>query len=142
MNKQFIISVVVLFIVTMLGGFLVHGTLLADDYTKLASAGVFRTPEHAQPLFPIMMFAHLVLAIGLTWVYRMGRDNRPWMGQGFRFGLAVATLTSIPHYLIYYVVTPMPSDVVAKQIVLDIIVLVVVGMVTAFVNRDPVAARA
>ena len=142
MNKQVIISVGVLFVVTMAGGMVVHGMILADDYTKLASAGVFRTPEAAQPLFPIMLAAHLILAIGLTWVYRMGRDNRPWLGQGFRFGLAVATLTAIPHYLIYYAVTPMPSDVVAKQIVLDIIVLVVVGIVTAFVNRDPVAARA
>lgn len=142
MNKRFVISVAVLFVVTMLGGFLVHGTLLAEDYAKLANAGVFRAPEQAQPLFGIMMAAHLVLAIGLTWVYRMGRDNRPWLGQGLRFGLAVATLTAIPTYLIYYVVTPMPSDVVAKQIVLDIMVLVVVGMVTAFVNRDPVAARA
>jgi len=72
----------------------------------------------------------------------MGRDNRPWTGQGFRFGLALATLTTIPTYLIYYVVTPMPSDVVAQQIVFDIIVNVAVGMIVAFINRDPVAARA
>ena len=142
MNKRFVVSVVVLFVVSMLCGFLVHGTILAADYTKLANAGVYRTPEQAQPLMGFMMVANLAFAIGLTWIYRMGRDNRPWMGQGLRFGLAVVTLTTIPTYLIYYVVTPMPSDLVAKQIVLDIIVLVVVGMITAFVNRDPVAVRA
>ncbi|MEO7812172.1 MAG: hypothetical protein ABIR73_09045 [Usitatibacter sp.] len=142
MNKRFVVSVVVLFVVSMLFGFLVHGTILAPDYTNLANAGVYRTPEQAQPLMGFMMAANLVYAIGLTWIYRMGRDDRPWMGQGFRFGLAVATLTAIPTYLIYYVVTPMPSDLVAKQIVLDIMVLAVLGIVTAFINRDPAAGRA
>lgn len=142
MNKRFVVSVAVLFVVTMLFGFLVHGTILAGEYTKLANAGIYRTPEQAHPLMGFMMVANLAYAIGLTWIYRMGRDDRPWMGQGLRFGLAVATLTTIPTYLIYYVVTPMPSDVVAQQIVLDIVVNVVVGMLTAFINRDPVAARA
>ena len=142
MNKRFVVSVAVLFVVTMACGFLVHGTILGPDYTKLANAGAYRTPEQAQPLMGFMMAANLTYAIGLTWIYRMGRDNRPWMAQGFRFGLAVATLSTIPTYLIYYVVTPMPSDLVAKQIVLDIIANVVVGMLTAFINRDTVAARA
>ena len=142
MNRRFVISVVVIFILSILGGMLVHGTILAAEYTKLANAGIYRTPEQAQPLMGFMMLANLSYAIGITWIYRMGRDNRPWMGQGLRFGLAVATLTTIPMFLIYYVVTPMPSDVVAQQIVLDIIVTVIVGLVAAFVNRDPVAARA
>jgi hypothetical protein len=142
MNKRFVVSVVVLFVVSMAFGFLVHGTILHSDYTNLANAGVYRTPEQAHPLMAFMLVANLAYAIGLTWIYRIGRDNRPWMGQGFRFGLAVATLTTIPTYLIYYVVTPLPSDLVAKQIVLDLIVNVVVGMVTAFINRDPAAARA
>jgi hypothetical protein len=142
MNKRFIVSVVVLFVVSMLCGFLVHGTLLAAEYTRLANAGIYRTPEQAQPLMGIMMVANLAYAIGVTWIYRMGRDSRPWMGQGLRFGLALATLTTIPTYLIYYVVTPMPSDLVAQQIVFDIVANVVVGLVAAFINRDPVAVRA
>lgn len=142
MNKRFIISVVVIFVLSTLGGMLVHGTILAAEYTKLANAGIYRTPEQAHPLMGFMMLANLSYAIGITWIYRMGRDNGPWMGQGFRFGLAVATLTTIPMFLIYYVVTPMPSDVVAQQIVFDIIVTVVVGLAAAFINRDPVASRA
>ena len=136
MNKRFVVSVAVLFVVSMLFGFLVHGTILAAEYTKLANAGIYRTPEQAHPLMGFMLLANLAYAIGLTWIYRMGRDNRPWMGQGFRFGLAIATLTTIPTYLIYYVVTPMPSDVVAKQIVLDAIGMVILGIVAAAVNRD------
>lgn len=142
MNKRFVISVVVLFVVSMLFGFGVHGFLLNPDYTQLANRGVYRIPSDAAPLMPYMFAANLIFAIGLTWIYRAGRDNRPWLGQGLRFGLAVAVLSTIPTYLIYYVVTPLPSDLVAKQIVLDTMVMVVLGIVTAFVNRDPAPARA
>lgn len=142
MNKTFVVSVVVIFVLSMLSGFVVHGTLLAPDYTQLATMGVFRTPSGAEPLLGYMLAANVIFAIGFTWVYRMGRENRPWLGQGVRFGLAIAVLSTIPTYLIYYVVTPLPSDVVAKQIVFDSIVMVVLGIAAALVNRDPLPARA
>lgn len=142
MNKNSMISVAALFVLTSLCGLLVHGTILAPEYTKLANIGVYRTPEQAQPLMGYMMAANLFLAIGLTWVYRMGRDGRPWAGQGLRFGLAIWVLTTVPTYLIYYVVTPLSSNLVAKQIVLDLFVMLVVGLVTAFLNRDSRPARA
>jgi len=39
------------------------------------------------------------------------------MGQGIRFGIAVALLTVVPTYLIYYVVQPMPRSLVTKLII-------------------------
>jgi hypothetical protein len=87
-----------------------------------------------------MLAAHVLAAIGLTWIYRAGRNSRPWLGQGVRFGLAVAVLTTIPTYLIYFAVQPMPSDLVAKQIVFDCIAMVLMGILTAALNRDPPTA--
>jgi hypothetical protein len=135
MNKRFVISVAVLFVASMLLGFVVHGLLLGADYAKLQN--IFRSPADSQAYFPYMLAAHLFIAIGFTWIYRAGRDSRPWLGQGVRFGLAVAVLTTIPTYLIYFAVQPMPSDVVAKQIVFDCISMVLMGIITAAVNRDP-----
>jgi hypothetical protein len=135
MNRNFVISVVVLFVVSMALGFVVHGVLLGEDYAKLQ--GIFRTPEDSERHFLAMLAAHAFIAIGFTWIYRQGRDpSRPALGQGVRFGLAVAVLTTIPTYLIYYAVTPMPSDVVAKQIVFDVVAMVIMGIVVALVNRD------
>lgn len=141
MNKRFVISVVVLFVASMLLGFVVHGVMLAADYAKLVP-GVFRTPADSEAHFGYMIVAHVIMAIGFTWVYRQGRDNRPWLGQGVRFGLAVALLATIPTYLIYFAVQPLPSDLVAKQIVLDIIAMVILGIAAAAVNRDPAVNRA
>jgi hypothetical protein len=141
MNKTFVISVVVLFLVSMALGFVVHGVLLGPDYAKLQN--IFRSPQDAEGHFGAMIAAHVFIAIGFTWIYRQGRDSgKSVLGQGVRFGLAVAVLTTIPTYLIYYAVQPMPSDVVAKQIVFDIIAMVIMGIVAAAVNRDYRETRA
>ena len=135
MNRKFVLSVVVLFVVSMALGFVVHAMLLHEDYTRLQN--LFRTPADAQGHFLYMLAAHVFIAIGVTWVYRQGRDTRPWLGQGARFGLALFVLMTLPTYLIYFAVQPMPSDVVAKQVVLDGIAIVILGIVAAAMNRDP-----
>ncbi len=141
MNKTFVISVVVLFFVSMGLGFAVHGVLLNADYAKLTN--IFRSPQDAEGYFGAMLAAHLSVAIGFTWIYRQGREpGKPWLAQGVRFGIAAALLASVPMYLIYYAVTPMPSDVVAKQVCFDLVATIVMGIVAAGVNRDPVRARA
>jgi uncharacterized BrkB/YihY/UPF0761 family membrane protein len=132
MNKQFIISVVVLFIVTMILGFVVHGLLLSEAYQ---ASGLFRSEEDSQSYFHYMLLAHLFMAIGLTWVYRMGKQDKPWLQQGVRFGIAIAVLITIPTYMIYYAVQPMPAGLVHQQLIYDSIAMVMVGIVTAFVNK-------
>ena len=63
-------------------------------------------------------------------------ENRPWLGQGLRFGLAVALLAVVPIYMIYYVVQPMPGATVVKQIVFDAIVVLVLGALVAYLYRS------
>jgi uncharacterized BrkB/YihY/UPF0761 family membrane protein len=140
MNKTFVLSVVAVFVTAMLLGFVVHGLLLHNDYEKLVP-GLFRAETDAQAHFAYNLVAHVIMAIGVTWVYRMGRENKPWLAQGVRFGIAIALLSTIPLYLIYFAVQPMPSDLVAKQIVFDTVAMVILGIVTAAVNRDPVPMR-
>ena len=140
MNKTFVLSVVAVFVTSMILGVVVHHMLLGQEYAKLVY--LFRKPDDAQAHFPFMIAAHIVMAIGWTWIYRIGRENRPWLGQGVRFGIAVAFICTIPMYLIYFAVQPYPSDMVAMQIVLDTIASVILGIVVAAVNRDPLPARA
>jgi len=130
---KFAISVVVLFIVSMALGFLVHAVLLAPEYAKLTN--LFRQEADQKSFFGAMLAAHVFIAVGLTWIYTHGKEAKPWLGQGLRFGLAVAVLTVIPTYLIYLAVQPMPVDLVLKQIVFDTIAMLVLGVVVAFVNK-------
>ena len=84
---------------------------------------------------PFNIFAHLLMAIGFTWIYVRGKEDKPWLGQGIRFGLAVAIMAIIPTYLIYHAVSPYPFAIVMKQIVFDTIGVMVLGIVVAAINR-------
>lgn len=57
------------------------------------------------------------------------------MAQGIRFGIAVALLTVVPTYMIYFVVQPMPGDVVIKQIVYDGVLMIILGVIVTGVFR-------
>ena len=64
-----------------------------------------------------------------------GKEDKPWLTQGIRFGIAVACLTVIPTYLIYHVVTPVPLALAIKQIVFDTIRVLLMGVVLAWINK-------
>ena len=134
MNKRFFIAWVVLFIAWMIGSFLVHGTLLHADYANLPN--LFSPEAEAQQYFPLMILAHIIMASAFVWIYSRGVEAKPWLPQGLRFGLAIALLTVVPTYTIYYVVQPMPGVHVIKQIVFDGILLLVLGAVVAFLYRS------
>ena len=138
MNKRLLIAWIVAFVVWMAGDFIVHGMLLHDDYAGLSN--LFRAEADSQRYMPWMLLAHVVMAGALVWIFSRGVEATPWPGQGVRFGIAVALLTVVPSYIIYYVVQPMPGAVVAKQIVFETIVVVVVGVVTAAIVRAPARA--
>jgi hypothetical protein len=140
MNRKLFLAWLIVFIAWMAGSFVVHGTLLHDDYAQLPH--LFRGEADAQQLFPLMVLAHVLLSGALVWIYSRGVERTPWLSQGLRFGLAVAFLTVIPTYIIYYVVQPMPSNLVVKQIVFDTVLIVVLGAITAFLIREPVPPSA
>lgn len=63
------------------------------------------------------------------------------MGRaGVRFGIAVALLAVVPIYIIYYVVQPLPSALVVKQIVFDTILVIILGLIVAFFYKQPARA--
>lgn len=132
--KRFLIAWIVVFVAWMAGSFVVHGVLLGADYAALKS--LFRPEEDAQKYFPLMLLAHVILSGAFVWIYARGVTAAPWAGQGLRFGIAVALLTVVPTYLIYYVVQPMPGALVVKQTVFDAILIVVLGFVAAWLHRD------
>lgn len=131
MNKKFLLAWLVIFVLYMGGGMVVHGVILGDDYM---ATGLMRTEAEAQELMHLMILAHVLMAGAFVWIYARGVENKPWLGQGLRFGLAVAVLFT-PIYIIYYVVQPTPGELAAKQVVLDGILTLVLGAVVAFIYR-------
>ncbi|HLJ38860.1 MAG TPA: hypothetical protein VKT54_10685 [Steroidobacteraceae bacterium] len=138
MNSRFFIAWVVIFIAWFIGSYIVHGVLLNGDYMALSM--LFRTPADSQKYFPLMILAHVLLSGAFAWIYARGVESKPWVAQGVRFGIAVALLTTVPTYLIYYCVQPMPGELVVKQIIFDGILMVILGVLVAWVYRGGKAA--
>jgi hypothetical protein len=135
MNRKLIIAWIVIFVAWFLGSFVVHGVLLSADYTRLGGT-LFRTPADSQHYFPLMILAHVMLSSAFAWIYARGVEPKPWLGQGVRFGIAVAFLTTIPTYLVYFVVQPMPAETVVKQILFDSALMVILGVIVGWLYRD------
>lgn len=133
MNRKFFIAWIVLFVAWMAGSYAVHGALLHEDYAKLQA--LFRPEAEAQKQLPLMILAHVIMAGAFVWIYSRGIEAKPWLAQGIRYGVAIALLTIVPMYLIYYVVQPLPGALVAKQIVFDSILVIVLGVIAAFLYR-------
>jgi hypothetical protein len=132
-NKKFVIAWVAVFIAWMIGSFIVHAQLLHADY--LALGPLFRQEADQGAFLPIMLVAHVIMAGAFAWIYARGVEAKPWVTQGLRYGLAVALLAIVPTYLIYYCVQPLPLILVEKQIAFDGTLLLVLGVVVAWVYR-------
>ena len=133
MTKKLLIAWIVVLVVWIGGGYLVHGTLLHDDYAKLSN--IMRTETDMQTHMALMLLARVIGAGAFVWIYARGVEAKPWLGQGIRYGAAIALLLIVPTYMIYYVVQQMPGDLVCKQIAYDGILMLVLGAVVAGLIR-------
>ena len=134
-DKRFWVCGILVSIAAMLLDFGIHRGLLQDDYNALVAKGVMRAHDDQQAYLPYMLAAHLLIGFGLTWLYRKGIDTgRPAIGQGLRFGAAVAVMSTIPGYLIYYAVQPLPAALVHKQMIFSTLAMLLLGMLLAWLN--------
>ncbi len=134
MTKRFWLSTLVIFVLAMATDFLLHGVILHRDYAKLTNL-LMRTESDSQHYFGWMLLAHVFMAGAFVWIYQRGREDKPFLSQGLRFGLVVALLMVVPNYLIYYVVQPMPGLLVAKQIGFDLVRMLILGVAVAWSNK-------
>jgi len=133
MDRKFVISFAVVLILLWFAGFFVHGVLLANDYAQLPN--LMRPQDSFHTLWPIMLLGRVLQSFAFCYIYIKGMEDRPWLPQGVRYGILIALLLIVPTYLIYYVVMPYPFVLAIKQIVLDSIVIVLLGIVVAWINR-------
>lgn len=133
MDKKFLISTAAVFVVWMVGSFLVHGLWLGPTYETMTN--MMRPMAEQEALFHFTLIAHILMAGAFVWIYQRGNEDKPWMQQGLRFGIAVAVMAPIPTFMIYYAVQQTPASLAINQSIGDSIVVIVVALVAAFLNK-------
>lgn len=135
--KRMLITAVAVFATGFLFAFLVHGLLLKNDYAALGPA--LLRPE-AEMKMGIMSLGYAIWALGVAWLYTKGVEARPWVGQGLRFGIALAAIWIVPAYLGNYATMPFPLELILKGLAGDTVNALACGLVAAAINRAPARA--
>lgn len=129
--KRLVLTILAVFVVANLTGFFIHAIWLRADYMLVSH--LYR-PEGQEKMIWIIL-AYLALAIGIVWIYARGLENRPWLGQGVRFGIALWLAFVIPSFFIDYAVQPIPPVLMAKQVFYEGIDKILLGIITAALYR-------
>jgi hypothetical protein len=134
MKPKFIVSVLAVYVVNMLLSFLQHGVLLTPDY--LAIPNVMRSEQDGTALMGFMLFGQFLISLSFVWIYQRGQESKAWLGQGLRFGIAAALISTVPTHFIYHAVAQFPLDLMIKQVLYDFPVMIAMGLTCAFINRQ------
>lgn len=130
-TKKLVLTIIVIFVVANITGFLIHALLLAPDY--MAVKEHYRAEGQEKMIF--ICLAYLAFAIGSVIVYAKGLEAKPWLGQGIRFGILMWLVLAVPSFLIAYAVQPVPMMLMLKQVVFEGLDKILLGVITAALYR-------
>ena len=133
MSKKFVIATIAAFVLLVGSGYLVHGMWLEPEYGQLPN--LMRTAEEGAKHMPYVMIAQLLAALSLVWIYERGRNDKPWMGQGLRFGIAAAIFAPTVKFITYYAVQNEPHTLALHQIIGEGAAMVIICMVVARIYK-------
>jgi hypothetical protein len=130
-TTRIIIAIIVVFVLSVAFGTLIHAFLLKADYEQVAH--LYRSA--ADTKFFVIFAAYLAFAIGSVWLYSKGVEDKPWLGQGLRFGFAIWLITSATGFLIEYATQPIGETLLYKQLGYEFVNKLILGAVTAAIVR-------
>jgi len=133
MSKKMVTAVIVAFVMFSALGYLVHGYLLADAYGRFPN--LWRTTADSTKHMPFILLANLVTAVAFVWIYERGRQEKSFLGQGLRYGIAMAALVPAAKFITYYAIQPIPHSIALHQILFDGIAIVLTAVVVAWIEK-------
>ena len=120
---------------------LIHGFILSADYerfegTLLRSVGN-GTPPWQMLFLPVV---HLSLIASMVWVYSRLRLEGSTVARGLTLGVLGFAMGQLPVWLLWYAEQPWPGDLVLKQLGLELVSSLVIGLTIAAVAGVPAPA--
>jgi hypothetical protein len=116
----------------------IHGFVLAADYAPFYG-NLLRDSARTGPGWQALLLpvSHLCLISGLVWIYGRLSLEGSQMARGLKLGVIAWLVSQAPLYLLWYAEQPWPDSLVVKQLGLELIASIAVGLTIAFVSRLP-----
>jgi hypothetical protein len=132
--KKIVMAAVATFVVLMATNYLIHGIWLTADYDAIPLS--HRSPWGIQHRFWATVLGQVFFSAMFAYIYTRGRENKPWVEQGIRYGILVALLALIPTSLSQYTVYIVPYMLAIKWMVAGSIQMVLAGLVVARIFKN------
>jgi len=127
-------TILVAFLVANVFATIIHGFILSTDYepfegTLLRTSGT-GTPPWQMLFLPVV---HLSFIASLVWAYTRLRLEGATVARGLKLGLVGFTMGQLPLFLLWYAQQPWPGDLVLKQLGLELLSSLAIGVTIALV---------
>ena len=110
--KKVILAIVVGYVILMALGYVIHEIWLMPVYQQYAT--IWRLEDMMRHKMWINWAGQLLFTVLFAWIYTRGVEDKPWVGQGIRYGMVMTLLAVIPAVLTQYVVYPIPYTLALK----------------------------
>jgi hypothetical protein len=142
--KRFSLAVLTAWIGMEILGTVVHGFLLANDYAPFYGTLLRGSSNGGGPdwRFAFLPVAHFCFVAALVWIYSRVGFRGGLLAQGLKLGSLSWLIGQVPLWLVWYAEQPWPDSLVAKQLALELVVALLVGLlIAAFGPRQARAAH-
>jgi len=131
-TKSFLITVVVLYVVVQVLGYLVHQVWLTPVYEELAA--VFRPRAEMDELMWVFFVTSAIFVLVFTYIFIRGREGKGIM-EGVRYGALMGLLYNITVSYDSYVVYPLTYSLTLKWALSGFAISVILGVVASLVYK-------
>ena len=135
-TKRFVAACAAAFVVSQIFEILIHGFILAPDYAPFYGK-LLRPMARGDWRGLLLPVAHLSFIIAFVWVYARAATSGSWVRSGIVCGIFGWAIGQVPLWLLWYAEQPWPDSLVVKQLALELVAAIVVGLVVASIVRSP-----
>jgi len=132
-TRIFLTGLAALFVAELLAS-VVHGYLLAADYAPYYGT-LLRGGADPAWQFAFLPLAHLAWVSGLIWVYLRVTLTGSRVVQGLKLGFLGWVIGQVPLWLLWFAEQPWPNGLVLKQLGLELVSSLLVGITIALCAR-------
>jgi hypothetical protein len=137
-SRRAVSTTIVAFLVSQILAVAVHGFVLAADYQPFEGT-LLRSVGSEQPPWQMLFLpvAHLSFISALVWVNAHLRlEGSTWF-RGLSLGLVGWIMGQVPLWLVWYAQQPWPGTLVLKQLGLELLSSLLVGLAIATIAGAP-----
>jgi hypothetical protein len=125
------------FLASQIFAIVIHGFILAGDYAPFYGNLLRDQNAGPEPQALLLPVAHLSFTCALVWIYSRLSIEGSHVVRGLKLGVAAWAAGQAPLYMLWYAEQPWPGELLVKQLGLELIASLAIGLTIALVGRQP-----